>query len=197
MSNATKARPAKSRDAIPVIELWGHLLVPLQGDVSDTQMYEVVDAVLHRISRHGADGLIIDTSGIWIMDSHLCAGLGRLATSASIMGVPTVLCGLTADVVVTLESMGFELTELQTATSLERAMEKLGVFIERRPRPRFHDPRGEQRNDPRYDPRSEPRNDLRSDLRNDPRSDPRNDPRNEPRNPPSLQARPRLREERE
>ena len=132
MNSSAKARPAKRQDSIPVIELWGHLLVPLQGDVSDSQMYEVVDNVLHRIAKHGAEGLVIDTSGIWIMDSHLCAGLGRLATSASIMGVPTVLCGLSAEVVMTLQSMGFELTEAQTATSLERALEKLGVFLDKR-----------------------------------------------------------------
>ncbi len=132
MNSSAKARPAKRQDSIPVIELWGHLLVPLQGDVSDAQMYEVVDNVLHRIAKHGAEGLVIDSSGIWIMDSHLCAGLGRLATSASIMGVPTVLCGLSAEVVMTLQSMGFELTEAQTATSLERALEKLGVFLEKR-----------------------------------------------------------------
>lgn len=122
----------KSRDQIPIIELWGHLLVPLQGDVSDTQMQTMIDNVLHRIAKHGADGLVIDTSGIWMVDSHLCAGLGKLATAASIMGVPSVLCGLSAEVVMTLESMGFELIETQTATTLERAMEKLGIFIERR-----------------------------------------------------------------
>jgi rsbT antagonist protein RsbS len=126
-------RSTPNRDTIPVIELWGHLLVPLQGDISDTQLQGVVDTVLHRIAKNGAEGLVIDTSGIWIVDSHLCAGLGRLATAASIMGVPTVLCGLSADVVTTLQSMGFELTETQTATSLERALEKLGVFIQRRP----------------------------------------------------------------
>ena len=128
-----KRNPAKVRETIPVIELWGNLLVPLQGDVSDTQMQEVVDTVLHRIAKHGAEGLVIDTSGIWIVDSHLCAGLGKLATAASIMGVPSVLCGLSADVVVTLESMGFELTETQTATSLEHALEKLGIFVQHRP----------------------------------------------------------------
>ena len=87
------------------------------------------------ILAQSADGLVIDTSGIWIVDSHLCAGLGKLATAASIMGVPSVLCGLSADVVMTLESMGFELTETQTATSLEHAMEKLGIFVERRAQP--------------------------------------------------------------
>ncbi|MFO0577357.1 MAG: STAS domain-containing protein [Polyangia bacterium] len=132
MSTA-RPSPVKSRDQIPIIELWDHLLVPLQGDVSDSQMQAMIDNVLHRIAKHGADGLIIDTSGIWMVDSHLCAGLGKLATAASIMGVPSVLCGLSAEVVMTLETMGFELIETQTATTLERAMEKLGVFVDRRP----------------------------------------------------------------
>ena len=131
MNHESKRSAARLRETIPVIELWGNLLVPLQGDVSDTQMQEVVDTVLHRISKYGAEGLVIDTSGIWIVDSHLCAGLGKLATSASIMGVPSVLCGLSADVVVTLESMGFELNDIQTATSLEHALEKLGVFVQK------------------------------------------------------------------
>lgn len=139
MTTPAKRTSARRNDEIPVIDLWGHLLVPLQGDISDSQMQGVVDNVLHRIAKIGAEGLVIDTSGIWIIDSHLCAGLGKLATAASIMGVPSVLCGLSADVVVTLESMGFELTEAQTATSLEHALEKLGIFVQRRPRKDFQE----------------------------------------------------------
>lgn len=121
-------------DAIPVIEIWGRLLVPLQGDIGDRQMQDMIDNVLRRIAKFGAEGLILDASGIWIVDSHLCAGLGKLATSASIMGVPSVLCGLSPEVVLTLQSMGFELQEVKTATSLEHALEVLGVYVQRQPR---------------------------------------------------------------
>lgn len=125
---------ARRGDVIPVIELWGHLLVPLQGDIGDVQMQGMIDDVLSRIAMRGADGLLIDASGIWIVDSHLCAGLGRLATAASIMGVPSVLCGLSAEVVVTLQSMGFELNEVRTATTLEHALEMLGIYVQRQPK---------------------------------------------------------------
>ena len=90
--------------------------------------------MLRRISLRGAEGLLIDASGIWIVDSHLCAGIGRLATAASIMGVPSVLCGLSAEVVMTLQTMGFELNEVKTATTLERALEALGVVVQRHER---------------------------------------------------------------
>jgi rsbT antagonist protein RsbS len=138
MLKTQSARPARHGDVIPVIELWGHLLVPLQGDIGDRQMQEMIDDVLGRISVRGAEGLLIDASGIWIVDSHLCSGLGRLATAASIMGVPSVLCGLSAEVVVTLQTMGFELTGVKTATTLEYALEALGVYVKRQAKKEKH-----------------------------------------------------------
>lgn len=52
------------------------------------------------------------------------------------MGVPSVLCGLSAEVVVTLQSMGFELNEVRTATTLEHALETLGFQVQRQPKGR-------------------------------------------------------------
>lgn len=119
---------------IPSIARLGDLLVPLQGDVSDHQLEGVCDSVLARIARDGAEGLSLDASGLSILDSHLCAGLGRLATAARLMGGQSVLCGLSAEVVLTLQSMGFELQEVQTATPLPHALERLGVSVHRNSR---------------------------------------------------------------
>lgn len=112
---------------IPVIELWRHLLVPLQGDITDTQMDELSDAVLERIRDRGTDGLVLDASGVWLLDSHLCAVLGRLAAAARLMGARPVLCGLSPTVVLTLQAMDIELEGVDTALGLEAALELLGV----------------------------------------------------------------------
>ncbi len=112
---------------IPVIELWRHLLVPLQGDITDTQMDELSNAVLERIRDRGTDGLVLDASGVWLLDSHLCAVLGRLAAAARLMGARPVLCGLSPTVVLTLQAMDIELEGVDTALGLEAALELLGV----------------------------------------------------------------------
>lgn len=118
---------------IPVISLWGQLLVPLQGEVSDRQMANLSSEVLARISANdGAESLVIDASGVWLIDSHLCAALARLAHASRLMGVPTVLCGLGADIVLTLQSMGFELSGIVTALGLDEALEKLGITVVKR-----------------------------------------------------------------
>lgn len=116
---------------IPVIELWGRLVVTLQGDVTDSQMAALRDQVLGRIRDRGARGLVIDASGMWLVDSHLCSMLGRLVLAARLMGTQAVLCGLTPEVVITLEEMGIHLDGIDTALSLESALERLGVRPER------------------------------------------------------------------
>lgn len=115
--------------AIPVIELWGRLVVPLQGDVSDSQMDQLRDEVLRRVRDRAAKGLVIDASGMWLVDSHLCAMLGRIVAAARLMGTRAVLAGLHPNVVVTLGEMGIALEGVETALSLEEALELLGINV--------------------------------------------------------------------
>jgi rsbT antagonist protein RsbS len=116
---------------IPVIELWGRLIVSLQGDVSDTQMDQLRVDVLHRVRERAPAGLVIDASGMWLVDSHLCAMLGRVVSAARLMGTPAVLAGLQPQVVVTLGEMGIGLESIETALSLEEALETLGIDVVR------------------------------------------------------------------
>lgn len=121
--------------AVTVIELWKRLLVPLQGEIGDQELERLSNVVLARIASQEIEALIIDTSGMWMVDSHLCAGLGRLATAASIMGVPSILCGLSADIVMTLQAMGFELDTLRTTLTLEAALSVSGIEVRRSTHP--------------------------------------------------------------
>lgn len=115
--------------AIPVIELWGRLVVSLQGDVTDSQMERLQTTLLDRIREKGAHGLVIDASGVWLMDSHLCAVLGRIAGAARLMGTRPVLSGLSPSVVMTLDQMGIALEGIETALGLETALERLGLEV--------------------------------------------------------------------
>jgi rsbT antagonist protein RsbS len=125
----TRTRRPEEHDSIPIIHIWNRLLLPLQGDIGDHQMEHAVSEVLRRIREDGAEGLVIDASGVWLVDSHLCASLGRLAAAARLMGVPSVLCGLGTEVVMTLQTMGFDVRGFRTAPGLEAALELLGITV--------------------------------------------------------------------
>jgi rsbT antagonist protein RsbS len=114
-------------DRLPVINVWNHILVPLQGEVSDAVAERLVDQVLSTIRDTGAEALIIDLTGIWMVDSHLCAVLSRLAASARLMGAHSIMCGMNAQVAITIQTMGIEMDVVQTALTLEQAFKSLGI----------------------------------------------------------------------
>ncbi|MBU8895629.1 STAS domain-containing protein [Corallococcus sp. H22C18031201] len=121
--------PSRETSRIPIIPLWGQLIVPLQGDITDAQAAQLCSDVLRDIQRSGARGMVVDISGLWLVDSHLCAVLARLANAARLMGTRTVLSGMGADVALTLQSMGIQLEGVETALGLEEGLAMLGVQV--------------------------------------------------------------------
>lgn len=116
---------------IPIIRLWDVLLVPMQGDLVDRQAERLRTDVLHKVQETGARHLVIDVSGVWLMDSHLCMVLAHLAKAARFMGASTIITGLSPDVALTLQSMGLHVGTGKTMRSLEDAFEDLQIVPRR------------------------------------------------------------------
>jgi rsbT antagonist protein RsbS len=119
---------------VTCIPLWDCLIVPLHGDVSDTHADELVTEVLERVQRDQCFGVLVDLSGVWTLDSHLCSVLAKLALAAKMMGAKTVLSGMKPDIAMTLEAMGIELRGIETVATLEDALGSMGITRVRRPR---------------------------------------------------------------
>lgn len=114
-------------DRIPIIKLWDLLLVPLQGEMTDGLSRNLMSEVLTRVHRHGSTGLVIDITGLWMIDSHLCSVLSQLSMAASLMGARSVICGMKPEIALTLETMGVEFGSIAAALDLEGALQLLGV----------------------------------------------------------------------
>jgi rsbT antagonist protein RsbS len=112
---------------LPIIKLWDQILVPLQGEITDAIAERLREDVLRTIHDSGAAGLVLDITGVWMMDSHLCSVLSRLASAARLMGASTILTGMSPDTAITLQTMGVELEGVRTALTVEDAFEFLGI----------------------------------------------------------------------
>lgn len=112
---------------IPIIKLWHMLLIPLQGEMTDELANQLMNEVLDRIHQLGCSGLVIDITGLWLVDSHLCSVLSQLSSAAALMGARTFISGMKPDIALTLETMGVQLQGVSTTLDLEDALELLGV----------------------------------------------------------------------
>ncbi len=111
--------------SIPLIRLFGNLIVSIQVALTDTLIEHLIGDITQEIERTQVTGLIIDLSGVDMLDSHLTYRLRTLAVAARLMGVDTVVCGMRPAVVMTIVEMGLDLIGVSNALNLERALEVL------------------------------------------------------------------------
>ncbi len=112
---------------IPIIKIWHLLLVPLQGQIDDELAEQLREDILGKIHSTEVSALLLDVTGLWLIDSHFCANLSQIAAAARLMGCETVICGMAPEIALTLQTMGLELSNIGTALSLEQALSQLGV----------------------------------------------------------------------
>jgi rsbT antagonist protein RsbS len=109
----------------PIIRLYENLIVPVHGSISDAGIAALREQVTDRISTDRVHGLVLDVSGLAYMDSFVTRVVRDLALIARLMGVQTVVAGLSAEVAITIVEMGLEIPGVSTALNLERALEQL------------------------------------------------------------------------
>ncbi|NEY31134.1 STAS domain-containing protein [Streptomyces sp. PRKS01-65] len=110
---------------VPVLRLGDVLMVTLQGDLHDSTAQQLQQDLAETITHSGATGVIIDISGVEIVDSFLGRVLAEIAAQASLLAARTVVVGMRPAVAITLVELGLTLPGLRTALSTEVAMDLL------------------------------------------------------------------------
>ncbi|WP_411099819.1 STAS domain-containing protein [Streptomyces sp. x-45] len=112
---------------VPVLALGDVLLITLQGELHDGAAEQLQDDVARRIASSGAPvgGVVIDISGVEIVDSFLGRVLAEIAAAASLLATRTVLAGMRPAVAITLVQLGLTLPGLVTALDVEAALSLL------------------------------------------------------------------------
>ncbi|MGV9290152.1 STAS domain-containing protein [Streptomyces sp. NPDC003719] len=121
---------------VPVLALGNVLLVTLQGELHDGAAERLRHDVAHRIATGPAPagGVVIDISGVDVVDSFLGRVLAEIAASARLLATRTLLAGMRPAVAITLVELGLTLPGLVTALDVNRALSLLG----RAPAPPAH-----------------------------------------------------------
>ena len=122
-------------DRIPILRLGPVLIVSVQGDLADAIAVALRHDVGDAVSSGGVTGVVLDVSGVAIVDSYLGRVLTEIAADSSLLGASTVVAGIKPAVAITLVEMGLRLDGARTARSLESAMAMLGLDVTLSPAP--------------------------------------------------------------
>ncbi|MDQ0579023.1 STAS domain-containing protein [Streptomyces rishiriensis] len=126
--------PSHSGAHVPVLRLGDVLLITLQGDLHDGTAEQLQQDIAEQIVRSRVTGVVIDISGVEIVDSFLGRVLAEIAASSRLLAAQTVVAGMRPAVAITLVELGLSLPGLRTALSTEAALDLLSVAVPGGPR---------------------------------------------------------------
>jgi rsbT antagonist protein RsbS len=110
-------------DRIPILKLGHALLVTIQVDMHDRLALALEEDLTAKIVSAGARGVLIDISGLEIVDSFIGRMLDNIAAVSRMLDADTVVVGMRPAVAITLVELGLSLTGVKTALNVERGMQ--------------------------------------------------------------------------
>jgi rsbT antagonist protein RsbS len=109
-------------DRVPVLKIGDMLLVCIQVDLSDRLASQLQEDLAERIVTTGAHGVIIDITGLDIVDSFVGRMLATIATVSRVLDAETVVVGMRPAVAITLVELGLALKGIRTALDVDRGI---------------------------------------------------------------------------
>lgn len=113
-------------DRVSVLRMGDVLIAAIQQELTDDTALALQQDLTEKAAA-GARGVVIEISGVEIVDSFLARVLSEIAATTTILAGRTVVAGMRPSVAITLVEMGLSLRGLRTARSLEGALALLGV----------------------------------------------------------------------
>jgi rsbT co-antagonist protein RsbR len=118
-----RMRSAIDELSTPILEVWDDVLaVPVIGIVDSRRAADMMERVLEAVERRQCRFLILDITGVDIVDTATADRFLKLVTAAEILGAQCLLTGARATVAATLASLGMDLKGLTTLRNLKHGL---------------------------------------------------------------------------
>ncbi|HEY3227689.1 MAG TPA: substrate-binding domain-containing protein [Roseiflexaceae bacterium] len=108
----------------PIIPISDSILImPLIGSIDSARAQQVMEAMLEAIAQHGAQHMIIDITGIAVVDTAIAHHLLQAARAVQLLGAQVILVGIRPEVAQTLVGLGVDFSAITTRATLQAGFE--------------------------------------------------------------------------
>ncbi len=125
-----------STPIIPVMEVPGSgsiLVMPLIGSIDTMRARDIMRSLLAGISEHRAGVVILDITGVPIVDSGVAGHLNKTIQAARLKGTRVIITGISDAVAEAVVDLGIDWREVETLSDLRTglivALDRLGIQL--------------------------------------------------------------------
>ena len=112
-------------ETVPIMRIGDTLLIALHGDLDDSAVVRIEDRLAQEVARVSARGVLIDVSGLTVVDSFIARVLARVVSMIRLLGAQAAVVGISPAVAITLVELGVPMGHLDTALNAEQGMAML------------------------------------------------------------------------
>ena len=109
-------------DRVPVLKIGDLLLVSIQIDLEDHLAIQLQDDLSNRIVETGAQGVVIDITGVPAVDTQVAQHILKTVVAARLMGAECIISGIRPQIAQTVVALGIEFGDIVTKASLADAL---------------------------------------------------------------------------
>ncbi len=115
--------------SVPVIPISATtLIMPLVGSLDSVRLENIQTQALHTLEHSLARHLIVDITGVPVVDSVVARGLVSVFRAAQLLGADVTLVGVRPEVAQSIVGLGIDLAGMHTARDLRSALDRNSVF---------------------------------------------------------------------
>jgi rsbT co-antagonist protein RsbR len=108
----------------PILPLYeGILVLPLVGAIDSFRAGQIMERLLTAIAERQADIIILDITGVPVIDTAVANYLLQTARAAQLIGAQVILVGIGAEIAQTIVQLGVELRGIQIGANLQAGIE--------------------------------------------------------------------------
>lgn len=120
----------------PVMPIYdGVLVLPLIGAIDTMRSTQITERLLNDIGQFRAHSVIIDITGVPVVDTSVAQHLLQTAQAAQLLGAAVILVGISPEIAQTMVQLGINIGNLTTLSNLQagiaHALKGKGLVIRR------------------------------------------------------------------
>jgi rsbT co-antagonist protein RsbR len=122
----TQQQEAIRELSVPVLQIRPQMLIlPLVGVIDSSRARQLIESLLMAIRDHRAKGIVIDVTGVPLVDTAVANHLLQASKAAQLMGAEVVITGISSAMAQTLVGLGTTLPDAATMIDLQEGVEQI------------------------------------------------------------------------
>ncbi|MEX1039007.1 MAG: protoglobin domain-containing protein [Pirellulaceae bacterium] len=107
----------------PVTEVWNDILMlPIVGIIDSKRAQDIMTAVLQKIAETHSRSLILDISGVAVVDTAVANHLIKISKASRLMGCTCTISGVSPAIAQTIVELGINVGDIRTTATLKDAL---------------------------------------------------------------------------